>query len=99
MKVKENKKTKNKKINIFTIVFLILIVYFSFTFLKQQFQINELNLELKDLNTKIVSKQLDTEEIKELSTKTSDPEYIEKLAREKLNLIKPYEKIFVDVNK
>ena len=39
------------------------------------------------------------EEINELKEKVNTTEYIETVARNELGLIKPYEKIFIDVNK
>lgn len=92
-------KNKKYKLNFSRIILIVCIIYCSLTMIKQQFQINEYNLKIKDVSSQIQIKEQETEILNDLKKKTTDPTYIEKIAREKLDLVKPYEKIFIDVNK
>ncbi|WP_297633813.1 septum formation initiator family protein [uncultured Clostridium sp.] len=78
------------------LVFLIVIVFFAFNFIKQGFV-------LKEIQKDVVSKQKELQEIKkqnkvlEEKIKIADTdEYIETLARERLDMVKPGEEIIKD---
>lgn len=90
---------KNNKFNFMSFVIIILIAYFSYTFYTQQLQINKYNSQIEILENDISYKEDLTETYKEARENVNSDEYIEKVAREELGLIKPYEKIFIDVNK
>lgn len=69
------------------------------TFIKQQMAINEYNVKIKYVEQKIANHNEETKRLSEQEKLSKDSEYLETLAREKLGLVKPYEKIFIDINK
>lgn len=93
-----NKKSR-KKISIAKIFGIGIFVYFISVICIQQFRINEYKVQEKYYENAI--SEINEEKLKneELMAQTNTVEYIEQVAREKLGLVKPYEKIFVDINK
>lgn len=51
------------------------------------------------MEQKIASQAEQKQKLEEQEKLAKDSAYIEALAREKLGLVKPYEKIFIDTNK
>lgn len=97
---KDLKKHKKRySINHMRILFIGFIIYFLTVFTTQQLQINDYNVKLKDINSKIKEYKIETEGLKKIQKNIADADCIENIAREELGLVKPYEKIFVDVNK
>lgn len=96
MQVKKKKKIELDYIRIILVLF---VGYFICTIIKQQFSLNEYDVKIADLEMQIEVANEQVEEINELKKKVNTTEYIETIARNELGLIKPYEKIFVDVNK
>ena len=105
MQKKSNKKNKENnikgknKVDYLRLVLIIVLVYFSITFVRQQLNINEYNVKISSIKEDIDETKAKIEELQEKKEKVNDAKYIEKIAREELGLVKPYEKIFVDVNK
>lgn len=64
----------------------------------QRPQINQYKAEIADLETKIQEERDRQAEIDDLRTKVNTDEYIEKIASEKLGLVKSNAKIFIDVS-
>lgn len=81
------------------VLLLVFAIYFSYVFAEQQSLLYAKNTELKDAEAKIKEEQAANEELKKQEEMISSEEYIEKIAREKLGMVKPGEKVFVDVNK
>lgn len=96
VKVKKKKKIELDYIRIILVLF---VGYFVCTIVKQQFSLNEYDVKIADLEMQIETANEKVEEINELKEKVNTTEYIETVARNELGLIKPYEKIFIDVNK
>ncbi len=99
--MKANKKKVNKKIKIdyMKICTISIFIYFLTVFATQQFKINEYNVKKEYYQTEITAKEKRINSIEETIEKVDTPEYIEKVAREELGLVKPYEKIFLDTNR
>ena len=81
------------------IILIILIIYVGLTFINQQKTLNQYQTE-----TSTYSKQLETaKETNDELTKTKEnvnsPEYIEEVAREKLDMYLPNERVYIDMNK
>lgn len=96
-KVKSNK--KRYKVDYLRVILIITLVYFSVTVVRQQFSINEYNVKINSFKQDIAQANEKIDELKEIETKVNDSEYIESVARNELGLVKPYEKIFIDVDK
>lgn len=93
-----NRKSK-KKLNISRLLFTGIVVYFVSVFCVQQFRINEYKVKEEYYNNAITELSQEKAEYEALASQSNTAEYIEKVAREKLGLVKPYEKIFMDINK
>jgi cell division protein FtsL len=57
------------------------------------------NNEMKNIEAKITGENKQNETLKKQKDTMNSDEYIEKIAREKLGMVKPGERVFVDVNK
>ena len=94
-----SKKNNKTKISLLTIVSLCIGIYFISVLYTQQISIDKYNSKLEMYNSQISK---NNEIIKGLNADVDDIEkdtYIENIARKELGLVKPYEKIFIDVNK
>lgn len=83
---------KNKYI---LIIFIVLVLYFAYILISQEIKYKELiddrenyTLEIDELKLKII-------ELYDVIEVISTPEYIEKMAREKLQMVKPDEIIYI----
>lgn len=94
-----NKKKRKYRVDYLRVLLIVSLVYFSITFIKQQFEINEYNVKINSIKEDIVSAKEEIQVLKETKQKANDSEYIERVAREELGLVKPYEKVFIDVSK
>ena len=93
------KHKKRYKVDYLRVVLVVALVFFSVTFVKQQFEINEYNVKINSVKEDIDLAKQKTIELKAVENKVNDSEYIEEIARTELGLVKPYEKIFIDVDK
>lgn len=94
-----NNKKGKKKIKISKILFIGVAIYFVSVFCVQQFRINEYKVKEEYYSNAITELNQEKAEYEALASQSNTAEYIEKVAREKLGLVKPYEKIFMDINK
>lgn len=90
---------KRYRVDYLRVILVVALVFFSVTFVKQQFQINEYNVQINSIKQDIAEAKEKTIELKSVENKVNDSEYIEEIARTELGLVKPYEKIFIDVDK
>ncbi|MDF2865618.1 MAG: hypothetical protein K0R72_427 [Clostridia bacterium] len=90
---------KRKRISVTGILFVFVCVYFVTTFIDQQISINRYNSQIEMYKADITNKEALSKYYEEQQDNVETDEYIEQVARESLGLVKPYEKIFVDVNK
>ena len=89
--------TKNKRRIIFWI-FAAVVFSMLFKGIMQQPQIYANKQRIAELNEQIEYEKTRQAEIDELSRKVNTDEYIEKVAREKLGLVKSNAKIFIDAS-
>ena len=95
-----NKKViKRYKVDYVRVILVCALVFFSVTFIKQQLEINEYNVQINSVKEDIASAKEKTIELRAVENKVNDAEYIEQIARTEFGLVKPYEKIFIDVDK
>lgn len=99
---KEEKKESQKRKIKFKASYLFILafsVYFVYTVVDQQLQINKFDSQIKvykeDIKTKAALIEYYNNQEKNINT----DEYIESVARETLGYVKPYEKVFIDTNK
>ena len=86
---------KNKKIlrNIFIIA---IIVYVAFVFINQQNTLNDYNKDTEKLNQQIASEEATNEDLKQQKDNVNSLEFIEEMAREKLDMYYPNERVYMD---
>lgn len=87
------KKPKLRLKNIFMIAF---IVYAAITIINQQFIIHELKEAEQNEISKIESIRNENDRLMEMINNATSVEYIEKMAREQLGLVKSGEKVYID---
>ena len=89
---------KNKKIlrNIFIIA---IIIYIVFVFINQQKTLNEYSKNTEEMNQQIATEKATNEELKQKKDDVNSLDFIEEMAREKLDMYYPTEKVYVDQGK
>jgi len=88
---------KSGKSTLGLFVLLLIFLYFSYTAIKQQKLLYVKNTELDKIESKIEAEKKLNEELKNEKEMIQSDEYIEKIAREKLGMVKKNERVFVDV--
>jgi len=90
---------KKRRINLI-LLFLMsgLIVYFVITYIGQQEEINKIENEMKALQNKIEKEKELQEELLRQQDIIETDEFIEKIAREKLGMVKEGERIYIDMD-
>ena len=79
--------------------FVIAIIYVATIFINQQKSLNAYKNEQEALNQKIAQQQEYKSELLTTKENISSPEYIEQIAREKLDMYLPNEKVYIDISK
>jgi cell division protein FtsL len=90
---------KNGKPTIGLFILLAIFLYFSYIAVSQQKLINAKSIELSKLEEKIKEEEEQNEELKKEKEIIQTDEYIEKIAREKLGMVKKNERVYVDIGK
>lgn len=98
--MKEKMKKKKRKNNwIFRIFLLLVICYVAGIFINQRIKLHALNQEQTDLQQQVIQLRKEIARLENAKKKADDPEYIEKVAREELKMVKPNEIIYIDTNR
>ncbi len=94
---------RKKKVNIQVLLkrslLCILAGYICYLFVAQQFDLSRLAKEGESLDVQITEQQRIHEELAEQKEASDSPEYVERVARDKLGYMKPEEKVFIDAKK
>ncbi len=92
-----------KKINLKNIYKKILILVFAtyviYTFFAQQQTLNAYKAEEKKYASQLEEAQQKREELEETKNTLNSDEYIEQMAREKLDMYLPNERVYIDIGK
>ena len=92
-----------KKEKLLRNAFLIALIVWIVMLIKQQINISHYRDDIKELSSKIEVAQSELEQnkqnLEEEINKSNSPEYIEKVAREKLGMYLQNERVYVDSNK
>ncbi|MDQ5983585.1 MAG: hypothetical protein RUMPE_00609 [Eubacteriales bacterium SKADARSKE-1] len=95
---------KKKKIKFIPLILkaavVLFVFYIIFMLVNQQAQINSKKRDLEELTAKLQLQTMKNEELKEFSKSTEDKneEYIERIARESLDLSKKGERVFINIS-
>lgn len=89
---------KNRKIykRLFVLAF---IIYFVYTLIMQQMTLNSYAKEQAKYNEDIEVAESEQNELQEMKNNINSDEYIEQIAREKLGMYYPNERVYIDVEK
>lgn len=91
--------SKRKKSGFGVFVLLAIFLYLSYEAVGQQKLLYAKNLEKSKIESKIKEETKVNEELKKEKEMINNDEYIEKVAREKLGMVKKDERVFVDIGK
>lgn len=89
---------KRKSSTAGTLILVAFIAYFSYLIIEQQGIIKNKLRALEEIENKISQEELIHKELEKEREMLESEEYIERIARKKLGLVKPGEKIFIDIN-
>lgn len=89
--------SKRKKSTFGAFVLLAIFLYLSYVAVGQQKLLNAKSLEMSKIENKIKEETKANEELKNEKEIINSDEYIEKVAREKLGMVKEDERVFVDI--
>ena len=92
---------KNNKVKNFLKKDLVIafIIYFIYTIISQQRTLNSYAQEKEQYNEQIETAQEEQEELQNMKDNINSNEYIEEIAREKLGMYYPNERVYIDVEK
>ena len=89
---------RNKKI-LKVIIILIVLTYFIYIIVKQQTTLNSYKSEQDYVSEQIQEQQEYKNELADMKANINSDEYIEQIARDKLDMYLPNERVYVDANK
>lgn len=87
---------KNKSALFKKIVFIAILIYAIITFIKQQKILNTYETQAESLETQIAEATEYQKELNEEKENVNSSEYIEAIARDKLDMYLPNERVYVD---
>lgn len=97
------KSDPKKKLNVKRLAIVaaaaVFIIYFVYAMIAQQIALSNKNKEIQSLEEQVSAANTETERLQKELDNLEDPEYLERVAREKLGLVRPNERVFVDANK
>ena len=85
-----------KKKLVSLILFVVILAYVIITLINQQITLNRYKEEQAKLTKQIKEEQIYNEELLAKSQSVNSEEFIEEMAREKLDMYLPTEKVYVD---
>ena len=89
---------KSKKI-VKIIVILILVIYAILTFINQQKTLNQYKSEASTYSEQLETAKETNSELQKTKENVNSTEYIEEVAREKLDMYLPNERVYIDISK
>ena len=87
---------KKRKLRLKNVLMIAFIVYAAITIVNQQLTIYDLRKAEQNEISKIEAVRNDNDRLMEMINNATSVEYIEKMAREQLGLVKPGEKVYID---
>ena len=86
---------KNKKIlrNVFIVA---IIIYIVFVIINQQKTLNEYSQDTEDLTQQIASEEEKNDDLNQQKDNVNSLEFIEEMAREKLDMYYPNERVYIN---
>ena len=91
--------TSSLKSKIYKLIVIALLIYAGYTIYNQQIKLNNYANEKQYYEEQIADLKEEKEELMVKKENVDSPEYIEEIAREKLDMYLPNEKVYVDMSK
>lgn len=88
-----------KKVNFKKIFILVFAIYVIYTFFVQQQTLNAYKAEENKYAKKIEEAEKEQEKLIQTKNNINSDEYIEQIAREKLDMYLPNERVYIDIGK
>lgn len=79
------------------VVFLAVCVYVGFTLVKQQITLSDCSDMAEEYKAKIAEAETENQRLEAELEKAGTDEYLERVAREELGLVKANERVFIDI--
>ncbi|MBP3502917.1 MAG: septum formation initiator family protein [Clostridia bacterium] len=86
-----------KKLKINRFIIIAVIIYFIYTIISQQHTLNSYEKEATVYKSQINQAKEETTELKDIKNNINSTEYIENIAREKLGMYLPNERVYIDI--
>lgn len=86
-----------KKIKYGRIIIIAVICYFVYICLTQQQTMDAYDKEAEDYQNQIIEAQEKNEKLQHIKSNIDSTEYIENVAREKLDMYLPNERVYIDI--
>lgn len=86
-----------KKLRINRFIIIAVLIYFIYTLISQQQTLNAYEQEATTYNNQIEQANEKTDELKNIKNNINSTEYIEDMAREKLGMYLPNERVYIDI--
>lgn len=86
--------------NIYKNIFLLILIgYIIYTIISQQQTLNSYRAEEQRYSAQIQAQKEEQEQLKQTKANINSEEYVESIAREKLNMYLPNERVYIDMSK
>ena len=92
-----SKRKKSSRLGL--VIVLVALIFFGYVMVDQQHMFYMKEVERARVEKKMTQEKKQNEELNRQKDMLDSDEYIEKVAREKLGMVKKGEKVFVDINK
>ena len=86
---------KNRKI-LRNLLVIAIVVYIAFVFKEKKKTLNEYSKNTEELNQQIASEEATNEDLNQQKDNVNSLEFIEEMAREKLDMYYPNERVYMD---
>lgn len=86
---------KNRKL-LRNILIIAIAIYVVFVFVNQQQTLNEYSKNTEELNQQIAEEKANNEDLNQKKDDVNSLDFIEEMAREKLDMYYPNEKVYID---
>ena len=81
------------------VIITVFLVYFIITIASQQKTLNQYKAEAETYSMQLQNAEEEQEELKQTQANANSTEYIEEVAREKLGMYLPNERVYIDMGK
>lgn len=88
-----------KKLKINRFIIIAVIIYFIYTLISQQQTLNLYEKEAANYEQQIIEANEETSKLKDIKNNINSTEYIENIAREKIGMYLPNERVYIDITK